>query len=200
MKLDYKKIIKRIKDIHQQLEEQLDIFHDDHEDIYIPFSIFGIGEENIGGYTLGYLTDHIDISLDKNSLSFSLPEPYEDYYFKGSIPVEWLDTFNAEEFATPIIEKYVEETTYLETIKKEVKKEYFYFPNSIKIPFKDNYLETLETGTIIQIQGKNPAALFEGIYGVPPIPVEDIKKVDTSIHKKVYRLSSGDVNDIRYYQ
>lgn len=199
MKLDYKKIIKRIKDIHQQLEEQLDIFHDDHEDMYVPFDVFGIGED-IGGYTMEYLTDHMDISLDKNSLSFSLPEPYEDYYFKGSIPVEWLDTFNAEEFANPIIEKYVEETTYLETIKKEVKKEYFYFPNSIKIPFKENYLETLDVGTIIQIQGKNPAAIFEGIYGVPPIPVEDIKKVDTSIHKTVYKLSSGDVNDIRYYQ
>lgn len=199
MKLDYNKIVKKIKTIHQQLEEQLDIFHDDHEDIYIPFDVFGIGE-NIGGYTMEYLTDHMDISLDKNSLSFSLPEPYEDYYFKGSIPIEWLDAFNAEEFSNPIIEKYVEETKYLETIKKEVKKEYFYFPNSIKIPFKENYLETLEVGTIIQIQGKNPAAIFEGIYGVPPIPVEDIKKVDTSIHKKVYKLSSGDVNDIKYYQ
>lgn len=199
MKLDYNKIVKKIKTIHQQLEEQLDIFHEEHEDVYVPFDVFGIGE-NIGGYTLGYLTDRMDISLDKNSLSFSLPEPYEDYYFKGSIPVEWLDSFKVEEFAAPIIEKYVENIGYLEYIKKEVKIEFFHFPSTIKIPFKENYLETLEVGTIIQIQGKNPAAIFEGIYGVPPIPVEDIKKVNPSIHKKVYKLSSGDINDIKYYQ
>lgn len=105
-----------------------------------------------------------------------------------------------EEFAAPIIEKYVENIGYLEYIKKEVKIEFFHFPSTIKIPFKENYLETLEVGTIIQIQGKNPAAIFEGIYGVPPIPVEDIKKVNPSIHKKVYKLSSGDINDIKYYQ
>lgn len=132
----------------------------------------------------------MDISLEKYFLSFSLPVPYDDEYLNGSIPYEWLDTFEAE----------TQEHIYMETIKSDIKKEYFYFPNSIKIPFKENYLETLEVGTIIQIQGKNPAAIFEGIYGVSPIPVEDIKNVDTSIHKKVYKLSSGDVNDIKYYQ
>lgn len=199
MKLDYNKIIKKIKTIHQQLEEYLDIFHDDHEDIYVPFDVFRIGD-NIGGYCMSYLTNNIQLQLNENFISFSLPEPYEDYYFKGSIPVEWLDTFKVEEFADPIIKQYVEKTIYLGSVKKDIQTQYFYFPDSVKIPYTNDYSEILEAGTIIQIQGKDPAVLFEGIYGVPPIPVEDIKKVDPSIHKKVYKLSSGDINDIRYYQ
>ena len=198
MKLERKKIIKRIKTIHQQLEEQLDIFHDDHEDTYVPFDAFGIGEY-IGGYTLEYLTDHMDISLEKYFLSFSLPVPYDDEYLNGSIPYEWLDTFEVETFAKPILDKYIHNEKYINQIQSSIKKEYFYFPDSIEIPYTANYIDILDKGTIVGVKSKDPASFFKGIYGVDPIKIEDLKEVDTSQYKQVYELPADRTFLIKYY-
>lgn len=47
MKLDYKKIIKRLKDIHKQIETYLDDYLDDNDASYISFEVLGVGD-NIG--------------------------------------------------------------------------------------------------------------------------------------------------------
>ena len=198
MKLERKKIIKRIKTIHQQLEEQLDIFHDDHEDTYVSFDDFGIGEY-IGSYTVEYLTDHMDISLEENSLSFSLPVPYDNDYLSGSMPYEWLDTFEVETFAKPILDKYIHNEKYINQIQSSIKKEYFYFPDSIEIPYKMDYKEVLENGTIVGIKSKDPASFFKGIYGVDPIKIQDLKEVDASQYKQVYELPADRTFLIKYY-
>lgn len=198
MKLNYQEILQKIHGIYESLDTYLDDYMDQHTERDVPFSTFGLGY-NIGGYTFEYLEGHISLSIDEDGISYSLPDPYEDDYMRGFIPFTLLEHFEVKEFADPIIKKYIEETNYLEKVRKETKGEYFYFPDSIEIPYKKNYLELLDKGTIIYVDGKNPAALFEGIYGVPPIKVEDIKKVDPVIHKKVYLLSSGTVNDIIYY-
>jgi hypothetical protein len=199
MKIDYKKIVKKIKEIHKSLEEYLDDFLDQHEPIYVSFDEFGIGNY-IGGYTLDYLLSNIQIILEEENISFSLPEPYDDDCSTGKIPMEWLTNFDVEEFAKPILDKFVKKYEYLEQIKSNIQTEYFYFPDSIKIPYKKDYFELLDKETIIRVKGKNPTLLFEGIYGVPPVKVEDIKKVDTSIYKYVYDLSNDRVFEIKYCQ
>lgn len=198
MKLEHKKIIKRLKDIHKQIESYLDDYLDDNDASYISFEVLGIGD-NIGGYTLEYLTDHMDISLEKYFLSFSLPVPYDDEYLNGSIPYEWLDTFEAETFAKPILDKYIQEHTYMETIKSDIKKEYFYFPDSMDIPYTMNYIDILDKGTIVGVKSKDPASFFKGIYGVDPIKIEDLKEVDTSQYKQVYELPADRTFLIKYY-
>lgn len=121
MKLDYKKIIKRLKDIHKQIETYLDDYLDDNDASYISFEVLGVGD-NIGGYTFDYLWKSISLSMDEDAISFSLSVPYDDEYLNGSIPYEWLDTFEAETFAKPILDKYIQEHTYMETIKSDIKK------------------------------------------------------------------------------
>lgn len=199
MKLDYKKIIKRIKVIHKQIESYLDDYLDESsEDIYVSFEYLNIGD-NIGGYTFDYLWKSISLSMDKEAISFSLPVPYDDEYLNGSIPYEWLDTFEAETFAKPILDKYIQEHTYMETIKSDIKKEYFYFPDSMEMPYKMNYHEVLEKGTIVGIKSKDPESFFKGVYGVDPIKIEDLKMVDTTQYKKVYELPTNQIFEIKYY-
>lgn len=199
MKLDYKKIIKRLKDIHKQIETYLDDYLDDNDASYISFEVLGVGD-NIGGYTLEYLTDYMDISLEKYFLSFSLPVPYDDEYLNGSIPYEWLDTFDVETFAKPILDKYIHNEKYINQIQSSIKKEYFYFPDSIEIPYTANYIDILDKGTIVGVKSKDPASFFKGIYGVDPIKIEDLKEVDTSQYKQVYEIPADRTFLIRYYQ
>lgn len=177
----------------------MDDYLDDSDEVSgISFEVLGVGD-NIGGYTLEYLTDHMDISLEKYFLSFSLPVPYDDEYLNGSIPYEWLDTFEVEAFAKPILDKYIHNEKYINQIQSSIKKEYFYFPDSIEIPYKMDYKEVLENGTIVGIKSKDPASFFKGIYGVDPIKIEDLKKVDTSQYKQVYELPADRTFLIKYY-